>query len=316
MKIHVNSMPLTESTVVDSAIVERMGLFFSMHYFQDELILVNLLKNGGIPALNFYHAGDLSYHTEFLHYGRGPNEVIDVNPYYFDRQEDSFILNTNDYFLSDFRYDDGVVTKGQDTFIANTTINNLFITSSGHYICTPERRGEGKEFQIGEVGHSGDIRYFSDYPKTRIRYGNDPSDLATVCQATCVGSNTADRYMVLYTFLPLIRLFDLNGEEKSSIGIADYKQHAQSVDDIYNEDCTYFFDQPVVAGNHVFVLFLADDAPTGCQLLKFTWDGQLESRYSLPGGIRAYTVSDDQRYCYVLTMDSDDNDLLLKYRLR
>ncbi len=313
-KLAIGSVKVSEATIVASETINEIGHFISMHIFNDNLILINRAKDEGAYALFFYDIDDLSYRFNYLRYGRGPNEILHINPYYFSKTDSSFVMNTNDYFLSDFRQEAEKMIKGDDKYIANMPINNLFVTDKGNYICSTERRGEWKEFQTGQLGKDMDVRYFGDYPQTDIKY-EDPSELAMICETSCEGSNIEGLYVAFYQHLPLIKYFDFEGKEVLKVELSDYHQTAKTADDIFNDDCLYFFTHPCVGGDDLFVLFMADNISDRCELLKLSWDGELKSRYSLGGGIINMAISDDQKYCYTLCRTTTGEDMPLPRRV-
>lgn len=177
-------------------------------YELGEYILFPHTEKTAEAPLYFYSKKDLSFCFNWGKFGRGPGEIYDCNPYYFQKTDSSFTLNTNYIYETEFKVKGDSLEMETPKLITSLPMNNLLKINDSIFFF--ENKLEEKEFSLFNTQRRVTLKKFGEYPQTTIPF-DELSDRDNICQKTCILNREKGLIYVFYENMPLIRLYSIDG---------------------------------------------------------------------------------------------------------
>lgn len=301
----VESVVPVKLASADKVAVKEIFYPQSLYAFKDNLVCL-CINQGADHPLYLFDKSDFSFKRALGDFGRGAGEFFDVNPYYFERTDSSVFLNTNNYFETEIMFRDDSIDIVQHRALTNLTLNNLTKLNDTLYLCNNNVQ---HEYSLFDVKKHQVIKEFGDFPSCRMKF-EDNDDRNHFMQRELVCNPKELKLMSFYRYLPLIRLYDYNGNLIKEIQLKGLKQKDGSVDDFYDGEFLSFFVAPMVDDNLVYVLFMNKDEEgfmkdPSVELQVWDWTGKLLRSYRITEPFSLYTVSGG--ILYGLNLKEEDN---------
>lgn len=289
----------------EKVVVEKVFYPQSLYVFEDDLVCM-CINQGADHPLYLFDKNDFSFKGAFGDFGRGAGEFFDVNPYYFERTDSSVFLNTNNYFETEVMFKNDSIEIINHRALANLTLNNLVKLNDSLFVCNDNVHNE---YCLVDIKKHRVIKNFSDFPACRMKF-NEHDDRNNFMQRALIANPKELKLMSFYRYLPLIRLYDFDGNLIKEIKLKGVDQKNGSVDDFYDGGFLSFFVAPVVADDLIYVLFMNKHEEEfmkdpSVELQVWDWNGKLLSKYRITEPFNLYTVSN--RVLYGLSLREEDN---------
>lgn len=221
-------------------------------YELGEYILFPHSEKTAESPLYFYSKKDLSFCFSWGKFGRGPGEIYDCNPYYFQKTDSSFILNTNYIYETDFKMKGDSLEMETPKLIASLPMNNLLKINDSIFFF--ENKLEEKEFSLYNTKRHATIKKFGEYPQTVILF-DEPSDRDNICQKSCILNRDKGLIYVFYENMPLIRMYSITGNLLEEVTLKDTRPKKITVPEFYESKSDLYFSFPYCSGNSIYVQF-------------------------------------------------------------
>lgn len=281
----------------------------AMHAYKDKVVLFNS-SSSRIPLLSVYDGRSLEFLYSAIVQGRGAQEVSNgVNPYYFEKTDNGFILNTRDHMaLTEFVWKgDSIWKKGRETLISHEALNSLNRLNDSLFVFN--RMGGEKLFGLLNRFHPDNVTEFGNYPKAHVNF-RKPEDRKKYYANQAVLTDAGHRMLVFYQFVPLMQIYEGTKLVKE-IKYQARTSQATSIDDINSQSAEIglYFYSPKVAGDHIYVMYMDKTAKEmgesmSLHLLKMDFDGKVLCSYDV-GFSMIWTVSDDGQFYYTYREDGN-----------
>ena len=277
----------------------------SLYTFKDDLVCM-CINQGADHPLYLFDKDDFSFKGALGDLGRGAGEFFDVNPYYFEKTDSSVFLNTNNYFETEIMFKNDSIEIVDHKALINLTLNNLTKLNDSLFICNNNVQNEYCLFNMKK--HQV-IKKFSSFPVCRIKF-NENDDRNNFMERTLVCNQKEGKWMSFYRYLPLIRLYDFDGNLIKEIKLKGLDQKNGSIDDFYEGGFLSFFVAPMVADDLIYVLFMNKNEEEfmkdpSVELQVWDWTGKLLKKYRITEPFNLYTVSN--RVLYGLNLKEENN---------
>lgn len=298
--IDLENIPLT-NIHTDTVIMNEVMQPFSMYPFKQWLLLINMESSIEFP-LFVYNIDSLKFCYAIGKFGRGPNEFFNINPYYFNKTDSSFFINTNVFWETEMLYDKDSIKIGESNVILNTPANNLLKINDSLFFL--ENNMEKFEYSIYNIKKKTKESSFSSFPMSKIRVQSQ-DDRDNIFQKTCLYSNENRSIIAFYQNIPLVRVYDENYKLTKEIKLKNMEEDPLTTKDFYQDKGKLYFSFPYAVGSKIYVLFENETLAStyrsfDSEIQVWNWDGELETRYRLACKFDIFTISDDGKIFYGL----------------
>lgn len=303
--VDVGGIPFIKLDSVSKVAMKEIVYPQGLYVFKDDLVGV-CINQGAEHPFYLFDKDDFSFKGAFGAFGRGAGEFFDVNPYYFEKTDTSVFINTNHYFETEIVFKNDSVEIADSRALPRLTLNNLTKLNDSLFVCNNDRQ---EEYSLFDINKHKVVKSFGDFPITALAF-EENDDRNNFMERALVCNPKEQKLMSFYRYLPLIRLYDFDGNLLKEIKLKGLEQKDGSVDDFYDGAFTSFFVAPAVADDLIYVLFMnkneeefMKEPSIGLQV--WDWSGKLLKRYRLDEPFHLYTVSD--QVLYGLNSGEEDN---------
>lgn len=286
---------------VDSIKINEVHNPFSLYAFKQSLVLINMEPSAGAP-LFIYDKNTLTFAYSVGKFGRGPREFFNCNPYYFNKTDTSFFLNTNVFSETEMLFRNDSIQVGKSKLIFNGPINNLLKINDSLFFF--ENDMAEKEYSIYNANSRKKEKEFGDFPVCRIAY-QMKDDRDNIFQKSCLINTDSNIIAAFYQNTPLIRFYNSENELMKEIRLKNIEEEVLTTDEFYRNKGKLYFSFPYSVGSKIYVLFENETLASGyksfdSELQVWNWNGELEKRYHFKCKFDIFTISDDTRTFYGL----------------
>lgn len=277
----------------------------SLYVFHEDLVGV-CINQGAEHPFYLFDKDDFSFKGAFGAFGRGAGEFFDVNPYYFEKTDTSVFINTNNYFETEIVFKNDSIELVDSRALTNLTLNNLTKLNDTLFVCNKNMQ---EEFCLFDIKKHKVIKSFGDFPVSPLTF-KENDDRNNFTERALVCNPKEKKLMSFYRYLPLIRLYDFEGNLVKEIKLRGVEQKDGSVNDFYDGAFTSFFVAPTVADDLIYVLFMNKNEEEftkdpSIELQVWDWSGKLLKKYRLDEPFHLYAVSN--RVFYGLNLEEENN---------
>lgn len=298
--IDMENIPLTDVDT-DTVMMNEVMQPFSMYPFKQWLLLINVEPHAEFP-LFVYNIESLKFSYATGKFGRGANEFFNINPYYFNKTDSSFFINTNEFWETEMLYDKDSITIGKSSRILNTPANNLLKINDSLFFS--ENRMEKFEYSIYNTKNKTKEKSFSDFPTSKIMYqSNDDRD--NIYQKTCLYNKEKKSIIAFYQNIPLVRIYDEECKPVKEIKLKNIEDSPLTTKEFYQNKGKLYYSFPYSVGSKIYVLFENETLDStyrspDSEIQVWNWNGAIEKRYRLRCKFDLFTISDDGKIFYGL----------------
>ena len=287
-------------------------------YELGEYILFPHTEKTAEAPLYFYSKKDLSFCFNWGKFGRGPGEIYDCNPYYFQKTDSSFILNTNYIYETEFRMKGDSLEMETPKLIASLPMNNLLKINDSIFFF--ENKLEEKEFSLFNTQRRVTLKKFGEYPQTVIPF-DELSDRDNICQKTCILNREKGLIYIFYENMPLIRLYSIDGNLLEEVTLKDTRPKKMTVPEFYESKSELYFSFPYRSGNSIYVQFFnvpLNSVHTLKQVEVQEWDEELnlKNRFLIDRNFNIFCVANDDVPTLYGFNQREDDTYFVKAKLR
>lgn len=293
----------SESLQVPPVLLHPGGMFISDNY----LIVCDLEKDTifsffELPSCRFVEGKGLK--------GRGPNELLNVNPQ---------TISTKDNGLS--LYDSGTATIKRISFdngfkiiesipLHSSTHSpfgiNCFIELGDDIFCFLNDAEKDTEYVL-QNNITGSKEEFGLYPNLTNNYADPVERMFTYLKGNAAKPDQS-LFVSFYHYFKFFRIFNANGEilKEISVHVEPYNKHYSSNTD----ENLVFYGQPKVSDNYIYV-FCANRKPKEpskgtTELQVWDWDGNPIAKYELDKTLSHFVVSEEYNKIYAVNVFEED----------
>lgn len=268
-----------QHTNTDTFLIHEVHYPGAIYEYSQWLIFPHTEKTGDFP-IYAYQKTDLEFAFQWGKFGRGPNEIHDCNNYYFEKTDSSFFLNTNYIYETEFVENDNNLEIRKKEIIAPYPMNNLLKINDSLFFF--ENLLQEYEFSIYDSKKQRIIKQFSQYPISKdIYYTEDNRD--NLCRKSCVIKPSKDFICAFYENLPLIRLYNTQGEVLKEIRLQNHPFQI-NLSDYENNESILYFSYPYATEKYIYVQFFNKPLNKYYQtqqteIQRWKWDLTLDKRF-------------------------------------
>ena len=287
-------------------------------YELGEYILFPHTEKTAEAPLYFYSKKDLSFCFNWGKFGRGPGEIYDCNPYYFQKTDSSFTLNTNYIYETEFKVKGDSLEMETPKLITSLPMNNLLKINDSIFFF--ENKLEEKEFSLFNTQRRVTLKKFGEYPQTTIPF-DELSDRDNICQKTCILNREKGLIYVFYENMPLIRLYSIDGNLLEEVTLKDIRPKKMTVAEFYESKSELYFSFPYRSGNSIYVQFFnvpLNSVHTLKQVEVQEWDEELnlKNRFLIDRNFNIFCVANDDVPTLYGFNQREDDTYFVKAKLR
>ena len=287
-------------------------------YELGEYILFPHTEKTAEAPLYFYSKKDLSFCFNWGKFGRGPGEIYDCNPYYFQKTDSSFTLNTNYIYETEFKVKGDSLEMETPKLITSLPMNNLLKINDSIFFF--ENKLEEKEFSLFNTQRRVTLKKFGEYPQTTIPF-DELSDRDNICQKTCILNREKGLIYVFYENMPLIRLYSIDGNLLEEVTLKDIRPKKMTVAEFYESKSELYFSFPYRSGNSIYVQFFnvpLNSIYTLEQVEIQEWDEKLnlKNRFLIDRNFNIFCVANDDVPTLYGFNQREDDTYFVKAKLR
>lgn len=260
----------------------------------DKYIVMTSLFEQNSNSIFLYSKNNLEYINSFLPFGKGHNEIFDLNPNYFYSNGNTFYINSNIFYEKELKIEDDSIIHIKDKTITNQVSNNLYKLNDNSFILLNIENKYEYTIQKGDTVINYEKTDFSNYPELH-NADLDMTDNYVLYEKSIIPSN--DSFVSFYYFLPIIRKYNSNLELETEYIVSDYSKYKiADVQEVLGNG-PFFFGSPKYYDNKIAVIF------KGKELLFFDNNLNLIKKYLLNVNVDLYTFDDE--YLYLLNKQHD-----------
>lgn len=287
-------------------------------YELGEYILFPHSEKTAEAPLYFYSKKDLSFCFNWGKFGRGPGEIYDCNPYYFQKTDSSFILNTNYIYETGFKMKGDSLEMETPKLIASLPMNNLLKINDSIFFF--ENKLEEKEFSLYNTKRHATIKKFGEYPQTVIPF-DELSDRDNICQKSCILNREKGLIYVFYENMPLIRMYSITGNLLEEVTLKNTRPKKITVPEFYESKSDLYFSFPFCSGNSIYVQFFnvpLNKVYTLEQVELQEWDEELnlKNRFLIDRNFNIFCIATDSVPMFYGFNQWEGDAYFLKAKLR
>lgn len=301
-ELNLNEVPeqtifIKKSVAIDSC--SGVNLFL----YNKNVIVVAPQNSFGKYPYYLYDMDSLYYVGAVGRFGHSSQEFVDVNPYYIIKSDTSFVQCTDGYFESVYTIKGGQLDLLHRKKISSLNMNGLCKVDDNSYIFWNEDLND--EF-VYFSSKNKDYSKFGKYPSKEFPIKNQDDYLSFYEKATSV-NNEKGLFFSFYTNIPIVRIFNKEREEISSIIIDNCSKGEQYYDDFVNDRNKTFYCMARYFGQYTYALYHGTIFPTPYSEIH-VWDdsGNIINRIVLNKWIKCFDIDIESKRIYGIYVDEED----------
>lgn len=292
-QLYLDTTRLETFNKIDTFYIQELFDPVSINVVDKYIVMTSLLKPN-TNSIFVYSKDNIEYIDSFLPFGKGHNEIFDLNPNYFYSNGNTFYINSNMFYEKEIQIINDSAMTVRDRTITNQITTNLYKLNKDSFILLNIENEYEYTIQTGDSIVNYNRRDFSTYPKLH-NIDLDMTDNYVLYEKSIVPSNNS--FVSFYYFIPVVRKYDSNFELETEYIISYYSNY--KIENVYEilENGSSFFKSPKYFNNMIAVIFQDKE------LLLFDNNLNLIKKYALNTHVDLYTFDDE--YLYILNKQND-----------
>lgn len=296
--IDLDDVKLEQIKISDTFVISELFRPVNMQIVGNYIVMNTLAQDGVNRAFYLYNKTNLDYLGEYIYFGRGSGEIMDLNPNYFYITSDStFIANTSYINETEFLVSNDSIKLINSVPISDAVHSNIYRIDNNKHIVNEMMRESEFEFSLQKRDSMSKF--------TTTQFGQFPDLHSQKLQGEGIENlyhklniTTENSFISFYLRVPIIKKFDhdlnLISEYIMSDNI-DYKVY--NFDEVMDSN-KYFFSCVKNYGNMIFVIY-------NDEYLLMNENCEILRRISISDGVLSNIFSFDDCFMYILDTNID-----------
>lgn len=317
-KVLVKEFPLEKHIILDTIKVEPVLFCIGDMLLMDDFLVTVDFKND--VFLQIFALPKLNYIGAFVNKGEGPEDEIEILPYLGRVGHNSFTYRSVDkQKVVSFDMQENKLSLMNEYQIPDEYMSILNSFLMGKKLLGYDMLGESKKEYISYNCSTCIIEEFgSDYPKMNFSVNTKKRNL--LFSKIMNGNSDNSKFVALYDKLPLMRIYDANGNVISENEYVNNQQEplVYGNDNLKNADLsslTINYLKVKVTDRFIYGLYsgkthsqlnLLNTSDLCNEIHVWNWDGVPLKRFILNKSVSNFTVSLDDSYILLYSFEKDD----------